>query len=109
MYEEQMIAPILLYQLLNKIRDFGTLEQNNIAYAKSRQSLSLIYNDLYFNFFMFCDKLLQNLECLPQYETPLNVLIDYESEPTISLAELLNQCLPNTFKRIKECMVLSMK
>lgn len=101
MYEEKMIAPILLYQLLNKIRGLGTLGQTNIAYVKSRQSLSLIYNDLYFNFFAFCDKLQQILECLPQYETPLKLFIDYDSEPNISLAELLNQCLPNTFKRIK--------
>lgn len=101
LYEEQMIAPILLYQLLNKIKGFSTFEQTNIAYAKSRQSLSLIYNDLYFNFFTFCDKLQQTLECLPQYETPLKLLIDYESEPDIPLAELLNQCLPNSFKRIK--------
>jgi len=101
MYEKQIIAPILMYQLLNKIRNFGTLEQSNIAYAKSRQSLSLIYNDLYFNFFMFCDKLQQTLECLPQYETPLKLFIDYECKPNIPLAELLNQCIPNTFKRIK--------
>jgi hypothetical protein len=101
MYEEKIITPILLYQLLNKIRSFGALAQTNIAFAKSRQTLSLIYNDLYSNFFMFCDKLQQTLECLPQYETPLILLIDYEYEPNIPLAELLNQCLPNTFKRIK--------
>lgn len=100
MYEKQMIAPILLYQLMNKIRTFNSLGQSNIAYAKSRESLSQIYNDLYFNFFIFCDKLQQILENLPLYETTLKLFIDYEHEPDKPLAELLNKCLPNTFIRV---------
>lgn len=102
MYQEKMIPPILLYQLLTKIRGLNALEQSNIAYSKSRDALTLICNDLYSNFFMFCDDLQQTLECLPQYETPLKVLIDYENEPNISLAELLNQCSPNTFVRVNQ-------
>lgn len=101
MYEKRMITPILLYQLLSKMRNFSSLEQSNIAYVKSCEFLSLIYNNLYSNFFMFCDKLQQTLELLPQYEVPLKVFIDYEQEPDIPLAELLNQCLPDTFVRIK--------
>lgn len=101
MYEKQLITPILLYQLLHKIKNFNTLEQSNIAYAKIRESISMIYNDLYSNFFIFCDELIQILEGLPQFEGPLELLIDYEYEPNISLAELLNQCLPETFVRIK--------
>ncbi len=101
MYDRKMIAPILLFQLLNKIRDVDIFKQSNIAYIKSRESISLIYNDLYFNFFMFCDKLQQELESLPQYKYPLKLFIDYEYEPDMPLAELLNLCLPNTFVRIK--------
>lgn len=72
MYEKQMMSPILLYQLLDKLKNFNILEKSDIAYVKSRESLSMIYNDLYFNFFMFCDKLQQNLDRLPQFEVPLN-------------------------------------
>lgn len=101
MYESKMIAPILLYELLNKIRDMNKFQSLNIAYAKSRETLSLIYNDLYYEFFTFCDELQLKLESSPQFDTPLKLFIDYEHEPDIPLTELLNKCLPNTFLRIK--------
>lgn len=101
MYEQGMIAPIVIYQLINKIKKLHPLMNSNIAYAKSYESLSLIYNDLYFKFCEFCDNLQETLENLPEYETPLELYIDYEYEPNMPLADILNQCLPHTFIRIK--------
>lgn len=101
MYEKRMIAPIVIYQLINKIKNLHSSMYSNVAYAKSHEALSLIYNDLYFKFCEFCDNLQEILENLPQYETPLELYIDYEYEPDMPLADLLNQCLPNTFVRIK--------
>lgn len=101
MYESKIIAPIILYELLNKIREMNKFKSLNIAYAKSREALSLIYNDLYFDFFTFCDELQLKLENLPQLDMPLQLFIDYEHEPNIPLTALLNKCLPDTFVRIK--------
>lgn len=100
MYEHKMIAPILLYQLLNKMREFDIALDSNIAYTKSREALSLIYNDLYSNFYKFCDSLQETLENIPHLRGILKLHIDYEYEPYISLSDLLNQCLPGTFVRI---------
>lgn len=101
MYESKLIAPILLYELLNKIIEMNKFKLLNIAYAKSRETLSLIYNDLYFEFFSFCDELQLKLENLPQFDVPLKLFIDYGHEPDIPLTALLNRCLPDTFVRVK--------
>lgn len=101
MYESKIIAPILLYKLLNKIMEMNKFQLLNIAYAKSRETLSLIYNDLYFEFFTFCDELQIKLENIPQFDMPVKLFIDYEYEPDIPITALLNKCLPDTFTRVK--------
>lgn len=101
MYERKLIAPILLYELLNKILEMNKSQLQNIAYIKSRETLSLIYNNLYFEFLTFCDDLQFKLENIPQFEMPLKLFIDYEHEPDIPLTTLLNKCLPDTFIRVK--------
>lgn len=101
MYESKIIAPILLYKLLDKIMEMNKFQLLNIAYAKSRETLSLIYNDLYFEFFTFCDELQIKLENIPQFDMPVKLFIDYEYEPDIPITALLNKCLPDTFTRVK--------
>lgn len=101
LYESKIIAPILLYKLLNKIIEMNKFQLFNIAYAKSRETMSLLYNDLYFGFFTFCDKLQIELENIPQFDMPLKLFIDYEHEPDIPISTLLNKCLPDTFTRVK--------
>lgn len=101
MYEKHMIAPIVIYQLLNKIKNINSLMHSNIAYVKSNEALSLIYNDLYFRFCEFCDDTEKLYMELPKFDTPLELYIDYEQEPTMPLADLLNNCLPQTFERVQ--------
>lgn len=101
MYEKHMIAPIIIYQLLNKIKKINSLMYTNIAYVKSSEALSLIYNDLYFRFYEFCDDMEKLYMTLPTHNLPMEVYIDYEQEPTIPLADLLNNCLPQTFERVQ--------
>lgn len=100
MYERHMIAPIIIFQLLAKIKDIKLSMNTNIAYSKSNETFTLIYNDLYFQFCKFYDNLQEMCLTSPQSESPLNIYIDYEQEPTMSLVDLLNKCLPNTCKRI---------
>ena len=87
-----------MFEELKKI-DIGDCH-NNIVLNKSRETLYIISNSLYFDFCDFCEQLKKTIGQTNSDIVPVNIKIHYNEEPKIPLDLMLNQYFPNTFRRI---------
>ncbi len=101
LFINNLIAPIVLYRLFEELKkiDIGDCH-NNIVLNKSRETLYIISNSLYFDFCDFCEQLKKTIGQTNSDIVPVNIKIHYNEEPKIPLDLMLNQYFPNTFRRI---------
>lgn len=96
-----LIAPIAIYQMFEEIKKIYANPIDNIAYTKCKDSIYMIANSLFLDFNYFCNDLIKSIEEIPHYVEPAYIQIHYNEEPSLSLAELFNRCIPNVIHRIK--------
>ena len=100
LYVSDLIAPIVLYRLFEELKKICTKEYpENIVISKSRESLYMISNSLYFDFSDFCERLRSSISEKIDYIAPIQIQMHYNREPQIPLDTLLNQYFPGIFHR----------
>lgn len=98
-YENNLIAPITFYKMFEAAQKIYNDSLENIAYLKCKDSIYMITNSLFFDFNNFCEKLIKSIRQVPIYNEPAYIKIHYNEEPTLSLVDLFNQCIPNIVHR----------
>lgn len=99
-YINKLIAPIVLYKLFEELKKIYVEDySDNIVIAKSKETLHLISNSVYWDFSDFCEQLKLSSIKKIKYIAPAYLSIHYVNEPQVQLSFLLNQCLPGTFYR----------
>lgn len=97
----KLIAPVTIYYLFEEFKKIYATPMNNIAYLKCKDPVFMIANSLFLDFNNFCKDLIKSIKDMPHYVEPAYVQIHYNKEPSLSLVELFNQCIPNVICRIK--------
>lgn len=101
LYENNLIAPIAIYKMFEAVKKIYNDSLDNIAYLKCKDSIYTVANGLFFDFNNFCEKLIEFIHQIPAYNEPAYIKIHYNEKPTISLVDLLNQCIPNIVHRTR--------
>ena len=99
LYINELIAPIVLFEMFETVKKMYINSMDNISYEKCKESLHMVANSLYFDFCNFCEKLNDSIRHIPLYTGPAYIQIHYDEEPTVSLEDLLNKCIPGIINR----------